>query len=318
MEDAQLIEAFESRAERRNDRRDFFRTAIAAATIGAGALAFADRAEAQTLADTDVLNFALNLEYLEAQFFAYATTGAGIDSTQLTGTGTQGTVTGGQKVTFADPVLSAFAQEIAKEDLLQVKFLRGQLTTTNAVAMPSIDIGGTDPNGAFSKLAQAAGLVGAGTAFNPYASDDNFLLAAFMLKDVVVAAYKGMVPLLFNRTYVEATAGILAVESYHASTIRTALYARGATTPSLRTNADAISNARDNLDGATDDDQGISPVTINGGAASNITPADGNGLIFGRSTTETLNVLYLNSASVSTGGFFPAGTNGTVKTSAAN
>jgi hypothetical protein len=316
-DDAQLIEAFESRARRRNERREFFRTALGAAAIGAGALAFADQAEAQTLTDADVLNFALNLEYLEAQFYSYAATGSGLASTLLTGTGTQGTVTGGQKVAFTDPVVSAHAQEIAKDEVAHVTFLRNSLTTT-AVAMPAIDIGGTDPNGAFSKAAQAAGLVPAGTAFNPYASDENFLLAAFIFEDVGVSAYKGAAPLLLNKTYVEAAAGILAVEAYHAAIIRTTLYAKGIATPSLRTSADAISNARDSLDGTTDDDQGISPVTINGGTASNIAPLDANGLAFGRTAGQVLNIVYLNNASVSAGGFFPAGLNGNVKTSAAS
>ncbi len=318
MSDAPTItEAFESRAERRNERREFFRSFAGAATV-AGSLALATHsapAMAQSAAptDADILNFALNLEYLEAQFYMYAATGSGLPANLLTGTGTQGAVIGGRKVNFTDPVVSQYAQEIAADEVAHVTFLRTALGSS-AVSQPAIDVGGTDPNGAFSNAARSAGLVGAGQAFDPYASDEAFLLGAFIFEDVGVTAYKGAAPLITSKVFLEAAAGILAVEAYHASLVRTVLYAKGIQTPSLRTSADAISNARDSLDGTTDDDQGISP--ING--ASNIVPLDANGLAYSRSAGQVLNIVYLNRMAVDRGGFFPTGVNGNIKTSAAN
>jgi len=93
----------------------------------------------------------------------------------------------------------------------------------------------------------------------------------------------------------------------------------------LRTSADAISNARDRLDGATLDlDQGISPLsqtptnlstTQAAVQASNIVPLDANGVAYSRSTSQVLNIVYLNGSAASAGGFFPAGLNGTIRTS---
>ncbi|MEO5868039.1 MAG: ferritin-like domain-containing protein [Sphingomonas sp.] len=333
-DDVQLIEAFDSRVRRRAERRDFFKSAIGGAALVAGASGFfyADAALAQAApTDSDILNFALNLEYLEAQFYSYAANGTGLPANMLDGTGTQGAVVPGQKVVFTDPLVSAYAQEIAKDEIAHVAFLRAALGAAK-VAQPAIDVGGTNPNGAFSKAAQAAGLVPAGTAFNPYASDEAFLLGAFIFEDVGVTAYKGASPLLTNKTFLEAAAGLLAVEAYHASLVRTVLYAKGIATPSLRTSADAISNARDSLDGTTaaqvpedsitgksaKDDQGISPVNGTFGLRSNIVPLNSNGLAYSRTTGQVLNIVYLTNAAVSMGGFFPAGVNGTIRTSAAN
>ena len=311
----QMLDVLESRAVRRNERREFFKSLGSLVAAGGGVAALANSAPAaaqSTVTDADVLNFALNLEYLEAQFYSYAVFGTGLQAGLLTGTGTQGAVTGGRQVAFNDPLVAQYAREIAQDEIAHVTFLRSQLGGS-AVAQPAIDVG-TSPNGAFSSAARAAGLVGPGQSFDPYANDENFLLGAFIFEDVGVTAYKGAAPLLANKTYTEAAAGILAVEAYHASIVRTTLYRKGIATPSLIDATEKISAARDSLDGATDDDQGIAPI----GASSNIAPLDSNGLAYSRSTGQVLNIVYLNKTSVMSGGFFPSGVNGNIKTSAAN
>ncbi len=340
---AAVIAQLEARAERRSERREFFRTALGAgavAAVGAAAVTLGSRATAQSVNDAATLNFALNLEYLEAQFYSFAVSGAGLSNTLLTpgsaSTTTQGTVTGGRQVSFADPLVAQYAREIAADKAAHVAYLRSVLGTA-AVAQPAIDIGSTATS-AFSVAAAAAGLVATGAAFDPYASDENFLLAAFLFEDVVVTAYRGVASLLESKVYLDAVAGLLAAQAYHAAIIRTVLYRKGLDTPSLRTSADALSNARDALDGTTDDDQGISPVTLTStltgstpagayapqvpaallGTASNIVPSGPDGVVFGRAIGTVLNIVYLNRLAVAKGGFFPNGVNGSYVTSSAS
>ncbi|MBV8972912.1 MAG: ferritin-like domain-containing protein [Sphingomonadaceae bacterium] len=319
---------FDQRQKQRQARRDFLRVAGAASVAAAGSTLLAScgdnnsnpaptptpspTATSTPLGDADVLNFALNLEYLEAQFYSYATYGTGLPASALTGTGTQGAVQGGHQVPFSDPLVAQYAREITADERAHVLFLR-QALGASAVAQPAIDIS-VSPTSAFSKAAQAAGLVAVGTAFDPYASDENFLLGAFIFEDVGVSAYKGASPLISNKTYLEAAAGILAAEAYHAGLVRTVLYRKGLATPSLTTAAGKISDARDSLDGPSDDDQGI----VDGSGNANIVPTDSNGIAYSRSTGQVLNIVYLASGATRAGGFFPNGVNGQINTSNLN
>ena len=258
--------------------------------------------------DNDILNLALNLEYLEAQFYLFAVNGTGLPANLIaSGGGTAGgTVTGGARVDFSgDPLVGAYAREIAADEQAHVAFLRAALGSA-AVAMPNINISG-DASGAFTAAARAAGVVGANETFNPYSSPENFLLGAYIFEDVGVTAYKGAAPLLTSKVYLEAAAGILAAEAYHAGLVRTVLYAKGVATPALVIASNRISDARDALDQGGDTDQGI---TGTGGAA-NLVPADGDAIVYSRNSRQVHNIVYLNAtgANLNGGGFFPNGTN---------
>ncbi|WP_374293470.1 ferritin-like domain-containing protein [Sphingomonas sp.] len=258
--------------------------------------------------DSDILNLALNLEYLEAQYYLFAVNGTGLPASQTaSGTGTAGgTVTGGAQVNFTgDPLIGAYAREIAADEAAHVAFLRTALGSA-AIAMPNINISG-DANGAFTAAARAAGVIGASETFNPYANPNNFLLGAYLFEDVGVTAYKGAAPLLTSKVFLEAAAGILAAEAYHAGLVRTVLYARGVSTASLLTAAGRISDARDALDQGADTDQGLTTAA----GAANIVPADENAIAYSRNSRQVHNIVYLNAngANLNGGGFFPNGTN---------
>ncbi len=296
-------------AENPADRRRFLKSASAAGlgVVGAGlvgsvagpALAASAGDSSNAISDGAILNFALNLEYLEAEFYSNAVHGHGLPDSLTHGKGHRGPVEGGRAVHFRSRNIRGFATEIARDEYDHVVFLRSALGSA-AVARPTINI-----RQSFTAAATAAGLIKPGQTFDVYANEDNFLLGAFIFEDVGVTAYKGAAPLISNKTYLGAAAGILAVEAYHAANIRTVLYNRG-----LAAATDAISNARDSLDGPSDDDQGV---TLNGQA--NIVPTDSNGLAFGRTPGQVLNVVYLTPKKARSGGFYPDGVNGQLNTS---
>ncbi|XAS68168.1 ferritin-like domain-containing protein [Micrococcaceae bacterium Sec5.7] len=302
MFDQQFINNAMSRsAEDSLDRRRLFRAAGAAGIGGAVALLSATTAtandDAGSPSDSAILNFALNLEYLEAEFYLRAVTGHGLRDNLTEGKGTRGRVTGGHQVPFkAGSPIQKYAWEIAADEKSHVAFLRSALGRA-AVARPKIDL-----DASFTAAARAAGLITAHQTFSPFKDETSFLLGAFIFEDVGVTAYKGAAPLIDNKTYLEAAAGILAVEAYHAGIIRTTLYARDLQAP-----AQAISDARDSLDGRTDLDQGIGTPKV-----ANLVPTDRNGLAFSRTAAQVLNIAYLTPKSVTSGGFFPDGVNGSI------
>ncbi len=112
-----------------------------------------------------------------------------------------------------------------------------------------------------------------------------------------------------NKTHLEAATGILAVEAYHAATVRSALHQRGDAKATVK-----LPDARDSLDGAGDDDQGV----IDSHGNANIVPTDASGIAYSRSPGQVLDIGYLTPKAATSGGFFPKGVNGEVNTSAAN
>jgi hypothetical protein len=276
-------------------RRSFLKSlGIATSAAVIGSLGLAQEATAQTITDVDILNFALNLEYLEAEFYLRASRGSGLGPDNTSGTGNLGGVVGGRKVSFATPAIREYAEEIAWDERHHVLFLRAALGAEK-VARPAIDL-----RSSFTAAARAAGLIAYGQTFDPFANETNFLLGAFIFEDVGVTAYKGAARLISNKDFLEAAAGILAVEAYHAGSIRAVLYAKG-----LFAQARKISNVRDSVDGASDLDQGIGNAT-----SANLTPTDENGIAFSRSAPQVLKIVYLGGTDQ--GGFFPHGLNGNI------
>jgi hypothetical protein len=314
---------------------------VGGAALAAMAFGMTKKAEAQAAAvtDTDILNFALNLEYLEAQFYNLAVYGVTIDNLPTpipvaVNGGTAGTVTLSPTfaaVPFGLPLVKAYATETAGEEGKHVLFLQKALSAA-AVSMPSIDL-----YNSFNTLANAAGIA---ATFNPFANDYTFLIGAYIFEDVGVSAYHGAAPLISDKTNIlPAAVGIHAVEAYHAGLIRTTingLDTAGSGSPlppgTLTGYTQMISAARSmlaNPTGATSttftgtmaDDIGLgtTPVALNGSAATftatTIADTDVNALGWGRSTSQILAIVTGTTPTATThqGVFYPSGLNGNIK-----
>lgn len=185
-------------APRPLSRRAFHRTTVAAGLGAVGGAFLAQKSvSAQAITDTDILNFALNLEYLEAEFYTKVLTGGtiadfGIDTG---GVGNEGPTTGGRQIGLTDsrPII----EEIAGNERDHVRFLREALGPA-AVAKPAINL---DALGAFNTGGQ-------------------FLVLARAFEDVGVSAYGGAAGMIQDPNILVAAARIALTEAYHAGNIR--------------------------------------------------------------------------------------------------
>lgn len=261
--------------------------------------------------DADILTFALNLEYLEAEYYLYATTDSGLSSADAgSGAGSTTLPAGFAKVNFTDSYLQKYANETAQDELNHVRFLRAALMAAGATVQPrpAIDLS------FFAGLATAAGISG---TFSPFTDENAFLVGAFVFEDVGVTAYAGAAPLITNKaSFLSPAAGIQAVEAYHAGIVRTVIagnaYAGTAAQMAALTNANAVSALRRKISAQSGNMSAAeTTLSINSIVAADSATAVG----FSRTTDQVLHIVYGGTAGVGVakGGFFPNGLNGTIK-----
>jgi hypothetical protein len=258
------------------NRRSFFRklgiaSAVAGAVTGTRGLAQTQ----PTIGDADILNFALNLEYLEAEFYTVATTGTTLSSNGFSGAGSGvgGPTTGGKQVTLSDPIVQAVAKELANDEQAHVKLLQGAITGLGGqpVAKPAINLGA----------------LGIG-----FGSQSEFLTVARVFEDIGVTAYNGAAPLIQNKAILGYAARILATEAEHVGNIRLLVAQNAIPTTAL----DGV----DHLPPPT----GTLYFSTNSSALTEV-----------RTPGQVLFLAYGGKANMTSGGFFPNGVNGLLNTS---
>jgi hypothetical protein len=240
----------------------------------------AQAVKAGSVTDVDILNFALNLEYLEAEFYTVAVTGKTLEASgfDVSGSGKSGATTGGNKVDLTQydgmpentTKLKFVAQQIMYDEQQHVLLLRSALGG-NKIAKPEINLNALN------------------MGFSGYR---HFTALARAFEDVGVSAYAGAAPLISSKEYLGVAAQIALTEAYHAGNLR--LMASVDIDPTFMVDKNDI----------------LPPPT-----GPNYFTVDKNGLAIVRSTSQVLAIVYQNPTSGATGGgFFPNGFNGTITT----
>ncbi len=211
-------EVLERIVKNSSDRRNFMKrvgvTGLGVAAASMMGSSFLGKAYASTaVTDTDILNFALNLEYLEAEFYSMATWGATlVELGVLTTAETTGPTTGGNMVpNFGSSAWAFLATALRENEVTHVQYLRTTLGSA-AVKKPAIN------------------LAALGYGFSSVGS---WLELARQFEDVGVSAYLGAAPLITSKTYLAAAGAILATEAQHSGAIRAACVNTGTKSPAV-------------------------------------------------------------------------------------
>ncbi len=266
------------------NRRSFLKKiGIATAAVSAVSVGGALPAEAQTSTEVEVLNFALNLEYLESEFYTYALTGQGIEALGIGVDGeanggnppSGGKTTGGALVSFTDSTIHShdIAEQIARDERAHVVLLRDLLGSAK-IAKPNLNLNA----------------LGFG-----FGSQSEFLKLSRIFEDIGVSAYAGAAPLLKTPIVIGYAARILAVEAEHVSSIRTQIAYYGIPTAPRLDAVDILPPPSGRVD------QYLSVST--------------SGLPNTRTPGEVLYLAFGDKDNATTGGFFPTGVNGAITTS---
>ena len=293
------ILAFERAIDRLSRRK--FLGGLSGATALAVTAGFIEmpKLSAQTAAPpiTDVLNFALNLEYLEANLYYFASTGSAIP-TSYSGTPT-GAATLPPAALYAavkaNPQVYALAQALATDELDHINDLRTAITSLGGtpVNQPALNYAA---KGAVTTVAQ-------------------FLATARQFTALGNSAYAGAAQFLVSNPAVLTTAAqILGAEGNHLGAVNYQCITQGVTT-AFSSNAAAYIDPMDQPPSTTQ----YFTVFVAGQPNANST-TQAPALAPARTTSQDLGVVYGASAptafapaGVTSGGFFPSGVNGNIK-----
>ncbi|MCD9640845.1 hypothetical protein HAX54_026551 [Datura stramonium] len=255
--------------------------------------------------DVDLVEFPLNLEYMEAEFFLWGSLGHGLDK-------------------LAPELADAVVPEVnTLSRLTSIRYFMFEVVRNGAIKdtvagfpRPLLNLSresfATVMNDAFGHPLEPS--------FDPYANDINYLLASYVIPYVGLTGYVGANPKLHSPTAKRLVAGLLGVESGQDAVLRALLYERGkenvepyGITVTEFTNR--ISELRNKLGRHGNKDEGLkvkTKVGAEGKIQGNILAGNKYSLSYDRTPEEILRIVYGSGKENKPGGFYPNGAEGRI------
>ncbi|KAK7243923.1 hypothetical protein RIF29_38736 [Crotalaria pallida] len=262
--------------------------------------------------DVDLLEFPLNLEYLEAEFFLFGSLGHGLDVVDPD-LAQGGPPPIGAKLAELDHFVNDVILQFA---LQEVGHLRAIKNIVRGFPRPLLNLS----SAAFAKVMDSAFGKPLHPPFDPYANEINYLLASYVIPYVGLTGYVGANPELLRPASKKLVAGLLGVESGQDAVIRALLYERrelvvqpyGVTVAEF---TNRISILRNKLGNRGWKDEGLVVPILQGAEGKvpgNILAGDRYSLAYPRTPHEILRIVYGGGDEHVPGGFFPNGADGRI------
>ncbi|KAK9291394.1 hypothetical protein L1049_019341 [Liquidambar formosana] len=262
--------------------------------------------------DVDLLQFALNLEHLEADFFLWGALGYGLDTVapQLVMGGPPPI---GAKKANLDYLTRSIITEFGYEEVGHLRIIK---STVGGIPRPLMDLSATN----FAKIFDEAFGYALVPPFDPYRDSLSYMLASYVIPYMGLVGYVGANPLLNGYQTKRLLAGLLGVESGQDAVIRMYLYERAEEVvhPYKHTVAEfttRISELRNRLAMCGIKDEGIivpPELGAENRTTTNVLSSNFDSISYKRTPGEILRVVYGSGDEHVPGGFYPKGANGKI------